>query len=127
MTTAFSPQGKAILAMDRPYGCTWPQKYATPVLSILRLQQAAIRSNFHYTINDEDLDNICMQSEWALTTYRKHRERFAENSYDRKAIESLWEVSVAVAKLERAACPRPSYEDPAHWLNWHRHEWPCVY
>lgn len=110
---------------NTPYGCIRPQTFSGPRLSILRLQQEELRHQFRYDFEEKDLEAICRQSEWALTAYRKKREWFAENSYNRKALESLWEVSVEIAKEERKQAAIQT--EAPHWLNWNRSEWPCVY
>lgn len=110
---------------NTPYGCIYPQTFSGPRLSILRLQQEELRRQFHYDFEAKDLDAICSQRDGALSVYRKKREWFGENSYNRKALESLWEVSVEIAREERRQSAIET-ESP-HWLNWNRHEWPCVY
>lgn len=113
----------------RFYGIIREQRYQGPRLTILRLQQDELRRKFLYDLTEEELDEICTQSEWALTTYRKRREAFAENGYERKTLEALWECSVEIAREERkqVPAPPPRHSDPAHWLDWSRSEWPCVY
>ena len=95
---------------------------------VLRLQQEELRRQFRYDMKEGDLECICRQADGALSIFRKKREWYRENSFDRKALESLWEVSVEIAREERRLHRPPTdIEDPAHWLNWQRHEWPCVY
>ena len=110
------------------FGCWADQKFRGPALSILRLQQEHLARLLRFDLPPEALERITRQQEGALSDYRKKREWFAENSYDRKVLEALWECSVEIARLERALVPKPpGGNDWAHWLNWQRHEWPCVY
>lgn len=113
--------------IKRPYACLRDQTFRGPTLTILRLQQEEIARQLRYDLTEEAMESICRQQDGALTHYRKKREWFGENSYDRKALESLWEVSVEIARLERKSVPCPPQNDWAHWLNWRRSEWPCVY
>ena len=113
--------------MKKWYACIYDQRFSGPALSILRLQQEELMRQLRYDLTPEAMERITRQLEGALSDYRKKREWFAENSYDRKCLESLWECSVEIARLERASVPKPPVNDWAHWLNWNREAWPCLY